>query len=74
MRNSCLKAVLLAPLAALALNGCGNKAEGTASTGAGLGGAQGVKQLMTTRGLSEADVEAALLTYRPSGKKDDYVI
>ena len=74
MRNSCLKAVLLAPLAALALNGCGNKAEGTASTGAGLGGAQGVKQIMTTRGLSEADVEAALLTYRPSGKKDDYVI
>jgi nitrous-oxide reductase len=29
---------------------------------------------MKERQLSEADVEAALLTYKPSGKKDDYVI
>jgi nitrous-oxide reductase len=34
----------------------------------------GLKQIMKDRGLSESDVEAALLTYRPSGKKDDYVI
>ncbi|HET9450954.1 MAG TPA: nitrous-oxide reductase, partial [Aggregicoccus sp.] len=29
---------------------------------------------MQERGLTEADVEAALLTYKPSGKKDDYII
>jgi nitrous-oxide reductase len=44
--------------------GCGG------STGAGAG----LKSIMQERQLSEADVEAALLTYKPSGKKDDYVI
>ena len=34
----------------------------------------GLKQIMTDRKLSEADVEAALLTYKPSGQKDEYVI
>jgi nitrous-oxide reductase len=34
----------------------------------------GLRALMKERGLSEADVEAALLTYKPTGKKDDYVI
>lgn len=34
----------------------------------------GLKQIMTERKLSEADVEAALLTYKPTGQKDDYVI
>ncbi|MDP1825247.1 MAG: Sec-dependent nitrous-oxide reductase [Archangium sp.] len=34
----------------------------------------GLKQIMTDRKLSEADVEAALLTYKPTGTKDDYVI
>ena len=52
MRTSRLRAVLLAPLAALALHGCGNKAESgttSATSAAGLGGAQGVKQLMQAR-------------------------
>lgn len=34
----------------------------------------GLQSIMKERQLSEADVEAALLTYRPSGKKDEYVI
>ncbi|MEW5853540.1 MAG: Sec-dependent nitrous-oxide reductase [Myxococcota bacterium] len=33
-----------------------------------------IKELMTARGLSEADVEAALKTYNPTGKQDDYMI
>ena len=33
-----------------------------------------VAELMAARGLSEADVTAALKTYVPSGKKDDYYI
>jgi len=36
--------------------------------------AGGMRALMQERGLTEADVEAALLTYKPTGKKDDYVI
>ena len=68
-----VRALLLASLATLALTGCSKDAAATAE-GSGLGGAQGVKQLMASRGLSEADVEAALLTYKPTGKKDDYLI
>lgn len=34
----------------------------------------GLRALMKERGLTEGDVEAALLTYKPTGKKDDYVI
>jgi nitrous-oxide reductase len=77
MRHPILRALLTAPVAAaLALSGCTSSGaaptEGSAAaTG---GGGQSVKELMQARGLSEADVEAALLTYRPSGKKDDYVI
>ncbi len=68
-----VRTLLLASLATLALTGCNKEAAATAESG-GLGGAQGVKQLMASRGLSEADVEAALLTYKPTGKKDDYLI
>jgi len=39
-----------------------------------LGASKSVKELMTARGLSEADVEAALRTYVPTGKGDDYMI
>src|SRR4051812_10103070 len=67
-----LRALLLAPLAALALSGCDRQVSaGTPISG---GGSQGMKQLMQSRGLSEADVEAALLTYKPTGQKDDYII
>ncbi len=42
--------------------------------GADLGASQSIKSLMEKRGLSEADVEAALKTYVPGGKYDDYMI
>lgn len=50
--------------------GCGNK-EGS---GAGGGAGNTVATLMKERGLTEADVEGALKTYVPSGKKDDYYV
>lgn len=43
-------------------------------TAAALGASSSIKDLMTARGLNEADVEAALKTYVPSGKHDDYTI
>ena len=65
-----------APLVALvALIACGPGGGGEAlqpnSTGAP-GGT--MAELAAARGLSEADVAAALKTYVPSGKKDDYYI
>ncbi len=39
-----------------------------------LGASASVKELMAKRGLSEADVEAALRTYVPTGKMDEYMI
>jgi nitrous-oxide reductase len=55
---------------------CTNKAEqqATQATGTALGASTDLKSLMAARGLSEADVEAALKTYTPTGKKDDYLI
>ncbi|MBI2373968.1 MAG: Sec-dependent nitrous-oxide reductase [Deltaproteobacteria bacterium] len=44
-----------------------------ASTGAA-GGGGAVAKLMKERGLSEADVTAALKTYTPTGKKDEYYV
>ena len=41
---------------------------------AGLGASNAIQDLMAARGLSEADVEGALKTYVPSGKRDDYMI
>ena len=41
---------------------------------ANLGASASVKDLMAARGLSESDVESALKTYMPTGKKDDYLI
>ena len=41
---------------------------------AGGGPSNAIKDLMTARGLSEADVEGALKTYVPGGKRDDYLI
>lgn len=38
------------------------------------GNGAGVAELMAARGLTEADVTAALKTYVPTGKKDDYYI
>ncbi len=56
---------------------CENKAEkefNKAQTGGGLGASASVKQLMAARGLTEADVEAALKTFVPPGKRDEYMI
>ena len=56
--------------AAIALAGCsqGPSSPPTAQASSSL------KGIMQDRKLSEGDVEAALLTYKPSGQKDDYVI
>jgi nitrous-oxide reductase len=56
--------------------GCENQHEAKqqqAATGS-LGASSSVQDLMKARGLSEADVEAALKTYVPTGKMDDYYI
>ncbi len=57
--------------------GCSNKAEQAfeqQQAPAAIGASASVKELMAARGLSEADVEAALKTYMPTGKKDEYMI
>lgn len=55
---------------------CVNKAEQAIQqpAAASLGASSSIHDLMTARGLSEADVESALKTYVPSGKHDDYTI
>lgn len=71
-----------AAIVAAAVHGC-TKPEGpdappasTATSGGGgpSGVSVSVKELMEKRGLNEADLEAALKTYTPSGKLDDYMI
>ncbi len=42
--------------------------------GADLGASQSIKELMQKRSLTEADVQAALETYVPGGKHDEYMI
>src|SRR5690554_6550913 len=53
---------------------CGSP--GGASDAGATEGVQGesLKELMAARGLTEADVNAALKTYTPTGKKDEYYI
>lgn len=48
----------------------GQKATGASS----LGGGSSLQELMTARGLDESHVSAALKTYTPSGKHDEYYI
>ena len=68
---------LLAGSAVLALlTSCSNpSAPGPGGPGAGSAAGSGasgsVAKLMKDRGLSEADVAAALKTYTPSGKNDE---
>jgi len=61
MRSSIL---LLAALA-----GCSSRTDATKTKPT-----QGLAAMMKARGLSEADVKAALMTYTPSGKHDEYVV
>ncbi|CAN5630741.1 Sec-dependent nitrous-oxide reductase [soil metagenome] len=54
---------------------CSNKGEQQQqSGGSNLGASGNIKDLMAARNLSEGDVEAALKTFVPTGKKDDYMI
>ncbi|MGM0575848.1 MAG: Sec-dependent nitrous-oxide reductase [Myxococcota bacterium] len=64
-------AVALAVVAmAAAPSGC--KGEGGAGGGMAAAGGQTLQALMEERNLSEDDVEAALKTYTPSGRHDEY--
>lgn len=72
-------ALALAALSAgLIAASCVNKAEqrfaDQSSPSSGLKASASVRDLMKARGLSENDVEAALKTYVPGGKRDDYII
>ena len=61
--------------ALVAAGACTNKAEQAAQKDTtSLGASADLKTLMAARGLSEADVEAALKTYTPTGKKDEYFL
>ncbi|HEY6556878.1 MAG TPA: Sec-dependent nitrous-oxide reductase [Polyangiaceae bacterium] len=56
---------------------CQNKAQQDfqlSQKGGTLNASASIKELMQSRGLSEADVEAALKTYVPTGKREDYII
>jgi nitrous-oxide reductase len=65
---------LAAAAAALAL-ACGPSDQGAgALRPAPSGAGAAVAELMTARGLSDADVVAALKTYVPNGKHDDYYL
>jgi nitrous-oxide reductase len=66
---------LVATLVTAAFTGCGNRHEVQSEEAASkLGASASVRDLMKARGLNEADVEAALKTYVPSGKMDEYYI
>ncbi len=55
--------------------GCENRHEANKQAATGnLGASASVKDLMAARDLSEADVEAALKTYVPTGKMDEYYL
>jgi nitrous-oxide reductase len=55
-------------VAVMWLGACKNEAAST------LGASSSIRDLMKARGLNEADVEAALKTYVPSGKLDEYYV
>jgi len=68
---------LMATLVGMAGVSCENKAakEFAKSQNSGnLGASASVKQLMAARHLTESDVEAALKTFVPPGKRDEYMI
>lgn len=72
-----LSALGIIVTAVVAASSCVNKGElklkEQSSSGA-LGASESIRELMEARGLKEADVEAALKTYVPTGKRDDYII
>jgi len=69
-----MKARILAMAVAAVMLAAGCGQDGSLG-GLAKGGANGgLLQLMTARGLSEADVNAALKTYTPTGGRDDYLL
>jgi nitrous-oxide reductase len=64
----------LALAGALACGPGGEQAQQALGPAASAGNGSTVAALMKERGLSEADVSAALKTYMPTGKKDDYYL
>jgi len=73
MRRRIAAAVVGSLSLGAALYGCGADGK-TGGAAVASQSSQGLKAIMQERKLSEADVEAALLTYKPSGQKDEYVI
>ncbi len=71
MKRKWIASLVAAASLGLGVYGCSQGTTAQAPTAQASGG---LKQIMQDRKLSEADVEAALLTYKPTGKKDDYVI
>ena len=67
-------APVLALVGALACGPGGEQAKQALEPAAASGTGTTVAALMKERGLSEADVSAALKTYMPTGKKDDFYI
>ncbi|MBK7073199.1 MAG: Sec-dependent nitrous-oxide reductase [Myxococcales bacterium] len=59
--------------AGLVVAACSGGKQSSAGGGAGAAPSGGVVELMKARGLSEADVTAALKTYTPTGKFDEYL-
>jgi nitrous-oxide reductase len=79
MRARTLIAITMvtAGVAAAAFAGCGNTHDAQqkgAAASANLGASESIRDLMKSRGLNDSDVEAALKTYVPSGKMDEYYV
>src|SRR5262245_45709404 len=67
--------VIAAIVGGVAVVACEDRHVTSEKTASGnIGASQSVADLMKARGLTEADVEAALKTYVPSGKLDEYYI
>ncbi len=67
-------AIVATVFAAAVFVGCSNKHEAKRESAGALGASASIRELMKARGLNEADVEAALKTYVPTGKMDEYYI
>ena len=74
MRNRLSFSIVAFAVAAVLACGQSGDRQALRPQGQSATGGAGVAELMAARGLSEADVTAALKTYVPSGKKDDYYI
>jgi nitrous-oxide reductase len=69
---TCLRTFTLMACAALIAPACAK--DSPKAGGAGGGGGDSLQALMKARNLTEADVQAALKTYTPTGRLDDYYL